>query len=137
MPASNAFTGFTKNGQNNGPMNVRGALDYGYNFNNKISSPDATVYFPASGGRSYYDGSLFYVGSAGVYWPAVPRSTSIGCCLYFDWGTVAPLNIFSLSYGFSVRPVAEPKTRVTPKLPGSTEEDWSNNEDIDAGDIDI
>jgi len=41
------------------------------------------------------------------------------------------------SYGFSVRPVAEPKTRVTPKVPGSTEEDWSNNEDIDAGDIDI
>ena len=140
MPASNAFTGFTTTGRNvstQSQLNVSGAWDWGWNFNNKISSPDATVYFPASGGRSYYDGSLFYVGSAGVYWPAVPRSTSIGCCLYFDWGTVAPLNIFSLSYGFSVRPVAEPKTRVTPKLPGSTEEDWSNNEDIDAGDIDI
>ena len=140
MPASNAFTGFTTTGRNvstQSQLNVSGAWDWGWNFNNKISSPDATVYFPASGGRSYYDGSLFYVGSAGVYWPAVPRSTSIGCCLYFDWGTVAPLNIFSLSYGFSVRPVAEPKTRVTPKLPGSTEEDWSNNEDIDAGNIDI
>ena len=140
MPASNAFTGFTTTGRNvstQSQLNVSGAWDWGWNFNNKISSPDATVYFPASGGRSYYDGSLFYVGSAGVYWPAVPRSTSIGCCLYFDWGTVAPLNIFSLSYGFSVRPVAEPKTRVTPKTPGSTEEDWSNNEDIDAGDIDI
>lgn len=140
MPASNAFTGFTTTGRNvstQSQLNVSGAWDWGWNFNNKISSPDATVYFPASGGRSYYDGSLFYVGSAGVYWPAVPRSTSIGCCLYFDWGTVAPLNIFSLSYGFSVRPVAEPKTRVTPKLPSSTEEDWSNNEDIDAGDIDI
>ena len=140
MPASNAFTGFTTTGRNvstQSQLNVSGAWDWGWNFNNKISSPDATVYFPASGGRSYYDGSLFYVGSAGVYWPAVPRSTSIGCCLYFDWGTVAPLNIFSLSYGFSVRPVAEPKTRVTPKLPGSTEEDWSNNEDLDAGNIDI
>ena len=140
MPASNAFTGFTTTGRNvstQSQLNVSGAWDWGWNFNNKISSPDATVYFPASGGRSYYDGSLFYVGSAGVYWPAVPRSTSIGCCLYFDWGTVAPLNIFSLSYGFSVRPVAEPKTRVTPRLPGSTEEDWSNNEDLDAGDIDI
>ena len=140
MPASNAFTGFTTTGRNvstQSQLNVSGAWDWGWNFNNKISSPDATVYFPASGGRSYYDGSLFYVGSAGVYWPAVPRSTSIGCCLYFDWGTVAPLNIFSLSYGFSVRPVAEPKTRVTPKTPGSTEEDWSNNEDIDGGDIDI
>ena len=140
MPASNAFTGFTTTGRNvstQSQLNVSGAWDWGWNFNNKISSPDATVYFPASGGRSYYDGSLFYVGSAGVYWPAVPRSTSIGCCLYFDWGTVAPLNIFSLSYGFSVRPVAEPKTRVTPKLPGSTEEDWSNNEDIDGGEIEI
>ena len=140
MPASNAFTGFTTTGRNvstQSQLNVSGAWDWGWNFNNKISSPDATVYFPVSGGRSYYDGSLFYVGSAGVYWPAVPRSTSIGCCLYFDWGTVAPLNIFSLSYGFSVRPVAEPKTRVTPKLPGSTEEDWSNNEDIDGGEIEI
>jgi len=140
MPASNAFTGFTTTGRNvstQSQLNVSGAWDWGWNFNNKISSPDATVYFPASGGRSYYDGSLFYVGSAGVYWPAVPRSTSIGCCLYLDWGPVAPPPLFSLSYGFSVRPVAEPKTRVTPKLPGSTEEDWSNNEDIDAGNIDI
>ena len=137
MPASNAFTGFTTNGQNNGPMNVRGALDYGYNFNNKISSPDATVYFPASGYRSYSGGSLGGVGFYGVYWSAVPYNTNYGCHLDFDSGFVEPQNFSRRSFGLSVRPVAEPKTRVTPRLPGSTEEDWSSNEDLDAGDIDI
>ncbi|WP_019968725.1 fimbrillin family protein [Segatella maculosa] len=137
MPASNAFTGFTRNGQNNGPMNVSGGWYNGWNFNNKISSPDATVYFPASGFRYYYNGSLGYVGSGGHYWSAVPVNTFRGCHLNFDSDFVYPQNHSRRSFGLSVRPVAEPKTRVTPKLPGSTEEDWSSNEDLDAGDIDI
>ena len=137
MPASNAFTGFTTNGQNYGPMNVSGAWDYGFNFNNKISSPDATVYFPASGLRSGYSGSSNSVGSNGYYWSAVPGSTNSACAQTFSQSNVESQNYYDRWYGFPVRPVAEPKTRVTPKLPGSTEEDWSNNEDLDAGDIDI
>ena len=137
MPASNAFSGFAKNGQNGGPMNTNGAWDYGWNFNNKISSPDATVYFPASGYRSNRDGSLDYVGRYGFYWSAVPNFAGGGCGLYFLQWNVYPQDDYVRSFGFSIRPVAEPKTRVTPKLPGSTEEDWSNNEDLDAGDIDI
>ena len=137
MPASNAFTGFTTDGQNDGPKNVSGAWDNGWTFNNKISSPDATVYFPISGCRDGYVGSLSHVGSDGYYWSAVPRSANGGCLLYFLSGGVSPRTFSDRSHGFSVRPVAEPKTRVTPKLPGSTEEDWSNNEDIDAGEIDI
>ena len=137
MPASNAFTGFTTNGQNGGTMNVSGAWDHGWNFNNKISSPDATVYFPASGYRIGFDGSLGGVGNDGYYWSAVPYDTGSGCDLYFDQWNVLPRYYGIRAFGFSVRPVAEPKTRVTPKLPGSTEEDWSNNEDLDAGDIDI
>ena len=140
MPASNAFTGFTTNGQNNGAMNVSGAWDYGWNFYNKISSPDATVYFPASGFRGYGDGSLGSVGGLSYYWSAVTYGMSGGgggCCLGSASGNLTPLNARYWSFGCSVRPVAEPKTRVTPKLPGSTEEDWSNNEDLDAGNIDI
>ena len=137
MPASNAFTGFTKNGQNNGPMNVSGGWYNGWNFNNKISSPDATVYFPASGLRSGYSGSLNSVGNNGYSWSAVPGSTNSACAQTFSQSNVESQNYYDRWYGMSVRPVAEPKTRVTPKLPGSTEEDWSNNEDLDAGDIDI
>ena len=40
MPASNAFTGATTNGQNTGSWNVNGAWDHGWNFNNKITSPE-------------------------------------------------------------------------------------------------
>ena len=138
MPASNAFTGFTTNGQNYGPMNVRGAWNHGWNFNNKITSPDAAVYFPASGYRGYGgDGSLRFVGDYGYYWSAVLRNTNYGCHLGFSLWDVYPQGGDYRANGFSVHPVAEPKTRVTPKLPGSTEEDWSNNEDLDAGDIDI
>ena len=138
MPASNAFTGFTTNGQNYGPMNVRGAWNHGWNFNNKITSPDAAVYFPASGYRGYGgDGSLRFVGDYGYYWSAVRRNTNYGCHLGFSLWDVYPQGGDYRANGFSVHPVAEPKTRVTPKLPGSTEEDWSNNEDLDAGDIDI
>ena len=107
MPASNAFTGFTTNGQNSGQKNVSGAWDWGWNFNNKITSPDATVYFPASGYRRNYDGSLYYVGSYGFYWSAVPHYTAGGCSVNFDQWNVYPQYDVTRSFGFSVRPVAE------------------------------
>ena len=107
MPASNAFTGFTTNGDNDGPMNVSGAWDYGWNFNNKISSPDATLYFPASGYRYNYNGSLNDVGSNGYYWAAVLYDAGNGCILYFKSGFVTPQNGHYRPQGFSVRPVSE------------------------------
>ena len=107
MPASNAFTGFTTNGQNTGPKNVSGAWDYGWNFNNKISSPDATVYFPASGYRSVYNGSLLSVGEAGISWVAVPYGTKDGCYLLFLSGNVYPQYYNNRANASSVRPVAE------------------------------
>ena len=107
MPASNAFTGFTTNGQNTGPKNVSGAWDDGWNFNNKISSPDATVYFPASGYRSVYNGSLLSVGEAGISWVAVPYGTKDGCYLLFLSGNVYPQYYNNRANASSVRPVAE------------------------------
>ena len=141
MPASNAFTGFTTIGSSTttqSKFNINGGWDNGYNFNNRITSPNATVYFPASGYRYYASGSLLSVGLNGFYWTAIPATNTYGgCCLLFYQGYIDTQTGNARSSGYAVRPVAEPKTRVTPKLPGSTEEDWSNNEDLDAGDIDI
>ena len=113
MPASNAFTGFTANGQNGGTMNVDGTSDwqtyqnnFGHNFWTS-SSKTATINFPASGYRYYNDGSLGSVGSYGYYWSAFPSYAYDGCGLYFTSGVVAPLLNFSRAYGFAARPVSE------------------------------
>ncbi|MGP1351664.1 MAG: hypothetical protein ACTTK2_08405, partial [Hoylesella marshii] len=76
-------------------------------FNNKISSPDATVYFPASGYRDYNVGSLYDVGYYVFYWSAVPNNSNNGCSLYFGSGFVYPRFNYHGSVGFSVRPVAD------------------------------
>ena len=110
MPASNAFTGFTTTGGNTetkSQFNINGEWESGFHFNNKISSPDATVYFPASGYRINNDGSLSYVGSGGYYWSAVPDNAYGGHNLYFYQGYVGPRAGFYRSMGFSVRPVSE------------------------------
>lgn len=106
MPANNAFTGFTTNGRKVGTMNVSGDWDNGWNFNNRISSPDATVYFPASGYRDSRDGLLNYVGSYGYYWSAVPYNSLNSCILSFYQGNVYPQDYGTRSFGYSVRPVA-------------------------------
>lgn len=113
MPASNAFTGLSKNGQNHGPMNVSGAWDNGWHFNNKIYSPDATVYFPVAGWRDAENGTLSPIDVHGFYWSAAPRGNGGGCCmdlgpgLDYTTGSVYPWNFFVRSNGFSVRPVEE------------------------------
>ena len=113
MPANNAFTGFTANGQNGGTMNVDGTdnwqtyqNNFGHNFWTN-SSKTATINFPASGYRSSYDGSLDYVGNSGDYWSAVPRNSSSGCYLNFFSGSVGPLGSIYRAYGFAARPVSE------------------------------
>ena len=110
MPASNAFTGFTTTGSNSGTQsqfNVSGAWDKGWNFNNKIASPDATVYFPASGHRGYGSGSLASVGYYGCYWSAIPRTTYGACSLRFLQSNMEPQLQSNRGWGYSVRPVAE------------------------------
>ena len=117
MPASNAFTGFTSNGQyQSGAANINanGTADswdkfsaaYGHNFYTN-GSKTATIFFPASGFRSHSDGSLVSVGNYGYYWSAVPSSTYFGCFLYFYWSGVSPQSNNSRSYGFAARPVSE------------------------------
>ena len=88
-------------------MNVSGAWDWGWNFNNKITSPDAAVYFPASGYRDSNNGSLSSVGYFGYSWLAVPYYAGRGCTLFFYSGLVGPQGNVYRSYGVSVRPVSE------------------------------
>ncbi len=106
MPASNAFTGFTTNGQNGGPINASGTWDNGWNFNNKIISPDATVYFCYSKNRGINDGSL---GELSCYWLAVPRSIVLSCHMFFNSWSVHPWSseFYSRTSGFAVHPVSE------------------------------
>lgn len=110
MPASNAFTGFTTTGSstsNQTEWNVSGAWDKGWNFNNKISNPDATIYFPAAGQRIIANGSLGNMGYEGHYWLAVPFNAPAGCFLTFNrWG-VQPQSHDGRPHAYSVRPVAE------------------------------
>ena len=139
MPASNAFTGFTTTGQSTSfksQFNVSGDWDMGWNFKAGGSST-ATVYFPGSGYRYDNFGSLDGVGGIGICWSAVPYDTYGGCGLAFNQGGVLPQSHFNRSYGYSVRPVAEPKTRVTPKTPGSTEEQWGSEQQVGGTEIDL
>ncbi|WP_455058754.1 hypothetical protein [Prevotella pallens] len=117
MPASNAFTGFTSDGQNQSGaanINANGTADswdkfsaaYGHNFYTN-SSKNATIFFPASGFRFNTDGSLYNVGVNGYYWSAVPNSTSLGCYLNFYWSYVNPQYNGGRSFGFAARPVSE------------------------------
>ena len=135
MPASNAFTGFTTTGSNTttpSEINKSGGWNYGWNFNNKISSPDATVYFPTPGYRVGSASVVFDVGDAAFCWSAVPSTTDRGCSLRLSQWSVSPQSSNGRANGHSVRPVAEPKTRVTPKTPGSSVEAWQE-EELDGG----
>ena len=117
MPASNAFTGFTTTGENTetkSQFNINGEWESGFHFNNKISSPDATVYFPASGYRNSKDGSFFLVGYFGYYRSAVPSNDAgYGCYLRFYFSSevlpseVLPKKNDLRSDVFSVRPVRD------------------------------
>ena len=113
MPASNAFTGFTANGQNSGTMNVDGTdnrqtyrNNFGHNFWTN-SSKTATINFPASGYRDYSGGSLDFVGIYGYFWSAVPCDTYYSCSHGFNSGNVYPLGRSMRSYGWAARPVSE------------------------------
>ena len=110
VPASSAFTGFSKNGEHDGPINASSAWDYGRNFNNKISSPDATVYFPATGFRERFYGSLEDVGRGGFYWTDFMYPPNFSFLLGFSQGWDKVGLWFDGSYpedGCSVRPVSE------------------------------
>ena len=127
LPSSNAFTGFTYNGSN-----VSGSSYFGSRFNSpytsKVDCPDnfgwefycnkmtgegsydtagGTIFFPASGYRSFLPGTTDFVGLNGYYWSAVPYSGGASRSLYFFALYVGPLYDNNRTYCFAVRPVQE------------------------------
>ena len=121
MPASNAFTGFTSNGQTQiaSPANINARetnesydkffAAYGHNFYTN-SSKNATIFFPASGFRGATDGFFGNGGYRGCYWSAVPSYFAgygynlkfLWAFVYFDYDDEA-----HRSQGFAARPVSE------------------------------
>ena len=114
MPASNAFTGFSTNGQfSNTTLHVDGTDDlsiylnnFGHNFWTS-SSKTATIFFPASGFRAHPLAVLFDLGIRASYWSAVPSSEGIGCLMHFDFSFVNPQDYGATNDGLAVRPVSE------------------------------
>ena len=116
LPASNAFTGFTTTGQNVGNgniglFNVKGGFDKGWYFYTKPNKQGSTVFFPASGYRYDYAGSLTNVTAYGDYWVAGPNNTNFGRFLYLHSGYVTLLDYTYRSYGLVVRSAEEKKWR--------------------------
>ena len=113
MPANNAFTGFTADGQNLSTLKVDGT-DNGWTFYINSGhifwtngSKTATIYVPASGYRDRHDGSLNNVDNGGCYWSAVPSSQGQSCSLNFYWKDVYPLSHNPRCLGFAALPVSE------------------------------
>ena len=84
----------------------------GMNFSGKFGNA-STIWYPASGYRSYYDGILNNVGSTGSYWSASPysyNSSDNACYLYFSYnGNVNPSYNDYRASGYSVRCLQESK----------------------------
>ena len=78
----------------------------GMNFSGKFGSA-STIWYPASGYRYYYDGSLYDVGYYGSYWSTSPNSDfACSLCFYYG-GLVDPSNYSYRAYGYSVRCLQE------------------------------
>ena len=76
------------------------------NFSGKFGSA-STIWYPASGYRFNYDGSLDSVGNYGYYWSASPNSNYAYYLCFSSNGRVNPSGNFYRANGFSVRCVRE------------------------------
>lgn len=130
LPASNAFTGFTYNGENVNGTNP--SSYYGTRFNSPYTSEvdfttnngflfycnkmngiaqyditGGTIFYLASGFRDNSLGILLLVGVHGYCWYAIPFTTSTG--LYFDMSStyVCPIYAYNRACSFPIRPVRE------------------------------
>jgi uncharacterized protein (TIGR02145 family) len=84
------------------------STDEGMNFSGKFGS-DQTIWYPASGCRYYYDGSLAKVGNAGFFWSASPNVDYNAYYLLFKFEdyVVKPSTKSTRADGLSVRCVKE------------------------------
>lgn len=102
VPEEKAFTGFTTTGKktsSQNELNVTGAYNNGWNFNNKLANHDATVFFP-----NLCKGEIINlnVSGGGNYWTA----TGSRFLLFFE-NRMDPRSYGSLCNTLAVFPVAE------------------------------
>ena len=84
------------------------SFNEGVNFSRMFGSA-STIWYPASGYRSFSDGSLYNVGGGGDYWSASPNDY-YACLLGFSgYGVVYPSSYGKRAYGHSVRCLQESK----------------------------
>ena len=107
LPPGNVFTGFTTTGGSTSTSSeINGTWSSsslkGWNFYTD-SSKSKTIFFPASGYRSYSNGGAGNGGSYGYCWSAVPSSQNSGRFLYFSSSSVSPLSNSVRACGFGVR----------------------------------
>ena len=103
MPESNAFTGFVKGSRT---PNASGTWDNGWNFNNKLTAPDATIYIPVTGIQDSYGGYISNVGMDGWYWTIGGYDGDIRQDYQFYVSkTFAGLSNISHDSGLAVRPI--------------------------------
>ena len=76
------------------------------NFSGKFGSA-STIWYPASGYRSGYDGSLNKVGNYGFYWSASPYNDYAYRLDFSDDGDVEPSGSLARAGGISVRCLQE------------------------------
>ena len=101
LTASNAFTGFTTTGQNAGTpttpgnpdhLNVKFPFDKGWYFYNKPNKQGSTIFFPASGIRTFNIGSMTYTLSAGLSWTTGVENGERAIDFTFDINFISPLD---------------------------------------------
>ena len=98
-------------GGSSGIWSKAGFDDTTYDSTNKgisfsISSP-STTWYPASGYRDDYDGSLYSVGRYGYYWSASPSSYNAYYLYFYNFGYVYPSSSYRRALGLSVRCLQE------------------------------
>ena len=110
MPGYDSFTGFSRSGaltNYTSQFNVSGDWDKGWHFYNKLSNPDATIFFPTTGIWTGWSTDGLSQDNLGFYQTAIP---AIGAALYdFAFGerTLQPLNSNSNYRQRAVRPVLD------------------------------
>ena len=108
MPTSKAFTGFTKNGQNRGPINAPAdGWNQGYTFYCLPFPSGGTIFFPAVGCRRGDNGSLGYLGYDCLYRSAQPYEYYGNYALGFSQGLVDWKSSADRTSACPVRPVAD------------------------------
>ena len=116
LPASNAFTGFTLNGQNTeypgdpNMYNVNETFDKGWYFYTKPNKSGKIFFFPASGWRYHNPGIMYEIIKRTHYWAAASYSTDDGRNLVFSSFHIYCLDNSGRNAGFCVRSAEEKET---------------------------